>query len=305
MPSASKTLLALCFAACPLHAVGLTKDDAILRFTDANRAYEAGEAAAAEKKGSDAAARFDQAAREYEAILDRGYHNGQIFFNLANTYYRLGKTGKAIANYRRAQRLLPRDDAIAANLRQASRLIEDKASEGAPPELLTLAFFWYFYLNFDELLSATLAAYGLLALLLLACIFSRRSWLKHLSIWAGVAFGVLAISLAVKCRQDILVQRGVVTAEAATVRYGNGAHYSVKFSVHEGAELIVRDERRDDDGRLWVNATFLVDVKAQGGNEAASAERRTGWAPADAVEKLSWPPRAAPKPEPSGQEEPV
>ena len=287
-------LIALC--AAPTHAESLTKDEAIKLFTDANRAYDEGETAAANKDAQAAVKSFEAAARTYEALLNAGFQNGQIFFNLGNTHYRLGKPGKAIANYLRAQRLVPRDAAVAANLRQANRLVDEVAPNSGVPELVSLVFFWYFYLNVDELLGVTLIAYGVLVALLLACIFSRQTWVRRVAIAGAVVFVVLAASLALQFRRDVLTERGVVTAEEINVRYGNGAHHTVKFNVHEGAQCIVRDQRADDDGRVWINATFLVDVKTRDDNEAASAERRTGWIPADAVEMLTWRTKPAPKP---------
>lgn len=268
-------------------ALALTKDEAIKRFTDANRFYEAGEEATAAKSSTAAFEQFEKAAKEYEAILAAGYHNGQIFFNLGNVHYRLGKIGKAIANYRRAQLLLPRDADIASNLRQAKLLIQDKEIERRIPELVTLAFFWYFLLNVDELLLTTLVAYAALAALLLIYIFWRRPWLKIVNIVLAIVFAVLAISLGAKYHREVVLKHGVATAEEATVRYGNGTHYSVKFTVHEGADLIVQDEQPDDDGRLWTKALFFVDLKTQDRDEQAPAERRSGWLPSEAVMKLA------------------
>ena len=287
----------------------LTKDQAIKRFTDANRFYEAAEEAAANKNSAKASAQFQLAAAEYEGILSKGYHNAQIFFNLGNTYYRLGRTGKAVVNYRRAQTLLPRDDGIAANLRQAKALAKDKESAGEISELATLVFFWYFYLNLDELLGAALVSYVVLSLLVLLYVFCRKPWVKVSSAVVGAVFVVLALSLAVKFRQEVVLDRGVVTAKQVAVRYANGAHHKVKFTVHEGADLILRDEQPDDEGHRWVRATFLVDVKIKGqGDEKATVERRTGWAPAEAVERL-WarvpvakPAESAPEPTTSNAE---
>ncbi len=286
--AAAPCFVLLALAAHALAAAGLTTDEAIKRFKDANDLYDQGEAAAAAQKPAQARKLFQQAVAQYEAILDAGHHNGQIFFNLGNAYYRLGKIGKAIANYLRAQRLMPRSASVEENLRQALRLAEDKTATRRVPELVSVMFFWYFLLNFDELLVATLVAYTVLAGLLLIMIFKRRVWLKHMSLWCGVIFAVLAVSLAAKFQRDVLTQRGVVTAKEVTVRYGNGAHYTVKFTVHEGAQCVLLDEQPDGDGRPWLKATFLVEMRKTGEDEAAPAEQRTGWVPASAVETLAW-----------------
>jgi len=282
-------------------ALALTKDEAIERFTDAKRFYEAGEEATAAKNSAAAFGQFEKAAKEYEAILAAGYHNGQIFFNLGNVRYRLGCVGEAIANYRRAQLLMPRDADIASNLRQAKLLIQDKEIERKIPELVTLAFFWYFLLNVDELLLTTLLAYGILGTLLLIHIFWRKPWLKVVNIVLAIVFAVLAISLGAKYHREVVLEHGVLIAQEATVRYGNGTHYSVKFTVHEGADLIIQDEQPDDDGRLWTKALFFVDLKTQTQGEKTTAERRSGWLPAEAVMKLACP---APTPSPTRNTQP-
>ena len=288
-------LIAWAFAQVSV-ALALPKDEAIKRFTDANRYYEAGHAAAADRDTDRAATQFDQAAKEYESLLADGYHNAQIFYNLGNSYYRLGQPGKAIANYLRAQALRPRDPAVAANLRQARLLVEDKRITDEVPELVSLTFFWYFYLNLDELLVVTLVSYLLLAAVLLTRIFVRKSAVRFSAIALGIVFGVLAISFAVKFRREVIVQRGVVTAKEVAVRYGNGAHYSVKFTVHEGAELVVEDERADEQKRPWVKATFLVALKANSADDRAPSDRLTGWVPAEVAERLSARPQQQAKP---------
>jgi len=272
--------------ALPAIASGLSKDEAIKRFTDANGHYEAGVEATAAKDHNRAVVDFRKAAAAYEAILSAGYQNGQISYNLGNAYYRLGKLGKAIVSYRRAQRLLPRRAEVAANLRQAKTLIQDKENLPKAPELVILAFFWHFCLNLDELLVATLIAYGLLALLLLANILARKQWLRPAAGVAGVVFLMLAASLWVKFRGEVLVARGVVTHAEAAVRYGGGSHYSKKFDVHEGADVIVSDARTDDQGRRWIKGTFFLVVKTKDGPEPTTVDERSGWVPADAIERV-------------------
>ena len=39
---------------------------------------------------------YRQSAEAYEALIAQGAHNGKIYYNLGNTYYRLGDLGRAI-----------------------------------------------------------------------------------------------------------------------------------------------------------------------------------------------------------------
>ena len=53
----------------------------------------------------------------YEQILAEGQYSAELFYNLGNAWYQAGHPGQAIRNYRRAQRLSPRDPDLRNNLR--------------------------------------------------------------------------------------------------------------------------------------------------------------------------------------------
>ncbi|MCQ3980520.1 MAG: hypothetical protein DPW09_44490, partial [Anaerolineae bacterium] len=67
----------------------------------ANEDYEAGN--------------YADAASIYEAIIASGLHNSNVYYNLGNAYFKQEDLGRAILNYRRAQRLDPRDADTTAN----------------------------------------------------------------------------------------------------------------------------------------------------------------------------------------------
>ena len=75
---------------------------------------------------------FQQAADSYESLIQRGINNGYLYYNLGNTYIRLGKIGPAILNYMNAQKLIPRNENLQANLNFAIQQTRDKIS---PPAL--------------------------------------------------------------------------------------------------------------------------------------------------------------------------
>ncbi len=54
--------------------------------------------------------KYQEAADTYESIRIKGLNNGYLYYNLGNTYIRLGKTGPAILNYIRAYNFIPRDE---------------------------------------------------------------------------------------------------------------------------------------------------------------------------------------------------
>src|SRR5204862_132447 len=62
---------------------------------------------------------FAEAAAAYEKIVAGGRVSSALYFNLGNALFKSGRIGRAIANYRLAEQLAPRDPDIRANLRFA------------------------------------------------------------------------------------------------------------------------------------------------------------------------------------------
>ena len=69
---------------------------------------------------------YQGAADIFEKLIDQGETNGYLYYNLGNTYMRLGNTGSAILNYVRARALLPRNESLDANLRYAVNQTQDQ-----------------------------------------------------------------------------------------------------------------------------------------------------------------------------------
>jgi tetratricopeptide (TPR) repeat protein len=74
-------------------------------FLEASQAYDA-------NRPSDAAALYGK-------LVDQGYKSKELYFNLGNACFKIGRTGLAVLNYRRAWQIAPRDPDIQANLRFA------------------------------------------------------------------------------------------------------------------------------------------------------------------------------------------
>lgn len=60
--------------------------------------------------------KFADAAASYEVVVKRGEFSANLFYNLADAYYRTGDRGRAILNYQRALLLEPHHTEAAANL---------------------------------------------------------------------------------------------------------------------------------------------------------------------------------------------
>lgn len=209
-------------------------------FEEANRFYEQGN--------------YPEAISRYQMLLKHGV-SPQVLFNLGNAHFRNGDVGLAIANYRRAQRLAPRDADVLANLRFARQTVPGTVSV-APSAFARL--FRYFTLNE---VAAVMALAFWVWLGLLSLIKWQPQWrtgLRTTCLAAGVVFLLTAIWLA--CAAAMQTRRiAIVTAEQVSARFGPLEESQVAYTANDGAELLARDIKgewvqvEDRTGRLaWV-----------------------------------------------------
>src|ERR1700684_3279079 len=78
-----------------LKIAGARADDAGNSFDSANKLYEQG--------------KYPAAAAAYDKLLAGGNVSEALYFNLGNAEFKMNQVGRAIASYRQAQRLAPRD----------------------------------------------------------------------------------------------------------------------------------------------------------------------------------------------------
>jgi len=217
-------LLFMMLGAGNLFAADFTAD-----FAAANKLYAEG--------------KFADAAKAYETILQTGEQSPSLLFNYGDAEFETGHLGKAIAAYRKAKLLSPRDPELRANLAfvrnqvAGATLRESRwqywlsmlsLNEGT---LLTVVFFWATF--------ALLAAKQLRPALAPKLQTATRFTLA-LTIGSGA---ILALQTANHFSSPI----AVVTNAEVTARSGPFDDAQNAFTARDGAELRVLD-RHDD----WV-----------------------------------------------------
>jgi hypothetical protein len=219
-------------------------------FVEANRAYEEGS--------------YALAADGYRALVAAGVAGPAVHYNLGNALLRDGRLGAAIASYRRAAVLAPREEDLEANLRFARESARDALEPPGPGALRRTLFFWHYSLSRDEALRAAVLVevvlFGALALLL-----RRRGSepLRWLAVTAAVVLLALVGSLVVRWALPLRV--AVVLPAEVEAHSGTDRETVVRFRLHAGTEVRALAAR---DG--WVR------IALPGGEQ--------GWLPEDQVE---------------------
>jgi len=198
---------------------------------------------------------YEEAASQYQQLIDDGNVNSDLFYNLGNSLYKDERLGEAIASWRVAQWLQPRDGDISANLEMARGHTRDRIAISPHNPAL----FWRSSLSPYEQIWLSAIGVGLLGLGFLFLSRRRREGqdLPFSQVLPSVAIGVPSLILGLSGATQILdldkKPSGVVVVEEVSVR-SSGASGVVLYELHDGAELEILER---SNGYMLVNITGL------------------------------------------------
>jgi tetratricopeptide (TPR) repeat protein len=210
--------------AAPCHAQKETSNLKRL-FYRGNDLYEKGE--------------YSEAAAQYENILKAGYQSGPLYYNLGNTYFKMGDMGKAVLNYERARRLIPRDADLNANYRFARAKILGKILEKKGIWNWTPLKFYAGNFTIDEFLWMTSVLYIFILVLLMIAV--RRPMLKARIFAIALCLFLLgaANSVIVWHKASGIGREAIVTSYETESRYGPFDSATAFFKLYEGMKVKV------------------------------------------------------------------
>lgn len=202
---------------------------------------------------------YEKALLRYEKLAHT-ITNGKLYYNIGNTYFMLNDIGRAVINYRRAERLIPGDENLEKNLAYVLEKRQDIIPVRQEDKLLQTLFFWHYDLSTRTkaiLFSVTYGLFWLAAGLMFLSRLAVPRWLT------GSLFGlvlVLTTSLLTD-RFDNREKTGAIVAPEVIARQGDGRNYQPSFTapLHAGTEFTLIARRADwlqvelDDGRrCWL-----------------------------------------------------
>ena len=227
-------------------------------FDEGNQRYQAGD--------------FDEALEHYAQILDDGLESGELYYNIGNTYFKLGELGPAILYYERARRLMPGDGDLLANLELARSLTADEMAS-LPGFWLFRAVGWWVELVPRGALVWLVALAYLVAMMAVILVILRpatvlAAWGRRLAITGATVTLVFGLNLAVRELGIGAAEEAVIMAEETAVQSAPSDDSALQiFAIHEGTK--VQTDRRSDawieiileDGKVgWVRADQLEPI---------------------------------------------
>ena len=190
--------------------------------------------------------KFANAATAYEKILSTGAESPALMFNAGNAVFKAGHLGRAIAAYRQATLLAPRDAELRANL----AFVRNQVQGATMRERFWQNWFSILTLNEGAVLTAVLfwLTFGLFAARQI-----RPTLVPKVKGPNRILVGLTLCSatvLAVQAANHFSTATAVITADNVTVRSGPFDDAQSAFMARDGAELSVLDRH---DG--WVQVT--------------------------------------------------
>ncbi len=212
---------------------------------------------------------YKAAALAYEELLTRG-ESADVYYNLANAYYKTDEIAKAILNYERALLLAPGDEDIKFNLTLAKSKTVDKVSE---PYEIFLSVWMRDIANLMSMQAwAVTAIAGFIILLasILIFLFSKNVTIKKslffvalfalfVTIFANISAHTHYTKLSNRC--VAIIMQPSVTAKSTPDASGTDL-----FVIHEGRKVIIAD----DTMKQW------KEIELENGTK--------GWVPANVLE---------------------
>ena len=172
----------------------------------------------------------------YTNLLNQGFHQPEIYFNLGNAFFRTGENGKAILNFKRALLLNPRDHDYKANLRFAV----ENAGALVPQGSLFHTFSQQATLNEWLVLSVLFWWLAIGATLIRLLVPAAASVAKRL----GIGFAICLLVLLAAAGQNIRLRsspEAVVTEKGQSALSAPLAGSTTLFNLSEGSIVRVTD----------------------------------------------------------------
>lgn len=238
--------------AVPSGLAEISKGEALSKFAVANETYRAGD--------------YTKAIEAYESILQSGKESGPLYYNLGNSYLKSGHLGKAVLNYERAKRLIPRDRDLMFNAQYAVSSVkkyhtpkEENVLERAIREHTES------YSKDEMIWILTILAFALAGFHLLSLYLHWPGGVKRALLGGtGILLIIFVVGFLVKTHSE---KDTAIILEDVSAYFEPSPEATVHFKLPEGAKIKVLQLEKE-----WAKVERL--------------DEKRGWVPKDTFERI-------------------
>lgn len=215
--------------------------------------------------------RYEEAALIYKELIDAGYNNFELYYNLGNCYYQQNKLPYAILNYERAKKIAPNDEELMLNLNIANAKIIDIIEP--LPKFFLIA--WYESIRNSysssswtiiSIVSFCVSLIGLAGFLYFGLPIARK--LFFASAAAVLALSIGSFIFAGEMQQiENNRDTAIIISPSITIKNSPDDNSTSLFTLHEGTKVKILDSIKN-----W--------------NKVRIANGNIGWLPKSAIETI-------------------
>ena len=188
---------------------------------------------------------YKKAIVHYETILESNQHSAELYYNIANCYYKLNEVGPSIFYYEKGLQLSPNDPDILNNLEYAQKMTIDaiqKVPESGVSKLFNKTLN---SLSVDGWATRSVGLVFLFVILFLGYYLSHSEAKKRLFFVSSSFILILLLtSLVLLFKKDSLDQSehsAIIYAEETEVKAQPNLKSETSFTLHEGTKVMVID----------------------------------------------------------------
>jgi hypothetical protein len=193
---------------------------------------------------------YKKAIERYDSILESNQHSAELYFNLANCYYKLSEIGPSIFYYEKALQLSPKDSDILNNLGYAQKMTIDVIQK--VPESGVSKFFnkTLNSLSVDGWAVRSVGLVFLFVILFLGYYLSHSEAKKRLFfVSSNLILILLLTSLVLLFKKDRIDQNlhsAIIFAKETEVKTEPNLRSETSFTLHEGTKVLVIENYKKD-----------------------------------------------------------
>lgn len=216
---------------------------------------------------------YEQAVLQYESILkNQPVASAELYYNLGNSYYKLGKVAPSIYNLEKALLLNSNDEAIQTNLHFAQKMAIDDIKVIPDVGFSKIVYNFTSLFSYNDWGWITVWAAILFLISFVGYYFSQLTSIKRLffiGMFLLLSVVIIGIFSAImQKRFDKIIRPAIIFSEVIQVKSEPKNNAETAFELHEGAKVFVQEEldnwkkiQLTDKTEGWIKTEAIKELK--------------------------------------------
>ncbi len=216
--------------------------------------------------------KYSEAAKKYQSILDNDEQSAEVYFNLANAYYKMDEVAPAIYNYEKALLLKPNYKDAQINLGYAQKMVIDDIQAVPQVGFSKMVYNFTGAYHYDAWAWAAVVGAILFLLFFVGYYFAGTTMVKRI-FFAGMFIALLGIVVAILSAafvksEEAKERPAIIFDEVVSVKSEPRDTAQDAFILHEGTKVFVQETLGNwkkielaDDSEGWIEKDAIKELK--------------------------------------------